>query len=187
MNWTIFHTFSYTVQKKINFGVLSSLGRAICGISRFHCTVTACKSTFCLGCRLGEHIFTVLNYCILISKVHIYCQTIHNDNAIDLFQHLVELKKPYYKQNIILMHHALWQERLMHFSFHMNNCKMFTKLIFCSNKCGTLLIRVCINDKYLDYIPYFINKRVLVRTDFNILLHRSFALYFNYILFSCVC
>ncbi len=39
-----------------------------------------------------DHIFIVLNYCILIAKFHIYCQWIHNNNAINLFQYLIELK-----------------------------------------------------------------------------------------------
>ncbi len=30
-------------------------------------------------------IFTVLNFCILIAKYHIYCQRIHNENGIKLF------------------------------------------------------------------------------------------------------
>ncbi len=37
-------------------------------------------------------IFTVLNFCILIAKYHIYCQRIHNENGINFFQYLIELK-----------------------------------------------------------------------------------------------
>jgi len=37
-------------------------------------------------------IFTVLNFCILLAKYHIYNQRIHNGNAIDFFQYLIELK-----------------------------------------------------------------------------------------------
>ncbi len=35
-----------------------------------------------------QDIFTILNYCIIIANFHNYCQQIHNNNAIDLFQYL---------------------------------------------------------------------------------------------------
>ncbi len=44
------------------------------------------------GFQIERDIFSVLNYCILIAKFHIYCQRIHNNNAINLFQYLIELK-----------------------------------------------------------------------------------------------
>ncbi len=37
-------------------------------------------------------IFTVLNFCILIAKYHIYCQRFHNENRIKKNQYLIELK-----------------------------------------------------------------------------------------------
>ncbi len=42
--------------------------------------------------QIEGDIFSVLNYCILIAKLHIYCERIHNNNAINLFQYLIELK-----------------------------------------------------------------------------------------------
>ncbi len=45
------------------------------------------------GFQIEGYIFSVLNYCILIDKFHIYCQQIHNNNAINLFQYLIELNK----------------------------------------------------------------------------------------------
>ncbi len=38
-------------------------------------------------------IFSVLNYCILLDKFHIYCQQIHNNNSMNLFQYLIKFKK----------------------------------------------------------------------------------------------
>ncbi len=38
------------------------------------------------GFQIEGDIFSFLNYCILIAKFHIYCQPIHNNNAINLFQ-----------------------------------------------------------------------------------------------------
>ncbi len=46
-------------------------------------------------------IFSVLNYCILLAKFHIYCQRIHNNNAINLFQYSIELKKKLKIENYI--------------------------------------------------------------------------------------
>ncbi len=36
------------------------------------------------------HIFTVLNFCALMTKHHIYCHRIHNENALNYF--LAKLK-----------------------------------------------------------------------------------------------
>ncbi len=44
------------------------------------------------GFQTEEDIFTVLNFCILIAKYHIYCQRIHNENGINFFQYFIELK-----------------------------------------------------------------------------------------------
>ncbi len=44
------------------------------------------------GFQTEGDILSVLNYCILIAKFHIYCQWINNNNAINLFQYLIELK-----------------------------------------------------------------------------------------------
>ncbi len=44
------------------------------------------------GFQIEGDIFNVLNYCIILAKFHIYCQRIHNNNAINLFQYLIELK-----------------------------------------------------------------------------------------------
>ncbi len=41
------------------------------------------------GFRTKGDIFTVLHFCILIAKYHIYC---HNENGINSFQYLIELK-----------------------------------------------------------------------------------------------
>ncbi len=46
----------------------------------------------CKYCHDIFDIFNVLIYCILLAKFHIYCHRIHNNNAINLFQHLIELK-----------------------------------------------------------------------------------------------
>ncbi len=45
------------------------------------------------GFKIEGDIFNVLNYFILLAKLHIYCHRIHNNNAINLFQDLKELKK----------------------------------------------------------------------------------------------
>ncbi len=44
------------------------------------------------GFHIEGDIISFLNYCIVIAKFHIYCQRIHNNNAINLFQYLIELK-----------------------------------------------------------------------------------------------
>ncbi len=63
--------------------------------------------------------FNVINYCLLIAKFHIDCQSIHNKNAIDLFQYLIEfkhkLKIEYY---IIFVHQTLLQQSLKKFNFY---------------------------------------------------------------------
>ncbi len=50
------------------------------------------------GFQIEGDIFSVLNYCILIAKVHIYC---HNNNAINLFLYLIELKNKLKIENYI--------------------------------------------------------------------------------------
>ncbi len=40
------------------------------------------------GFQTEPDIFTVLNFCILIAKYHIYCQRIHNENGINFFNTL---------------------------------------------------------------------------------------------------
>ncbi len=50
----------------------------------------------------GFRYFSVLNsYCILIAKFHIYCQRIDNNNAINIFQYLIELKNKLKIENYI--------------------------------------------------------------------------------------
>ncbi len=44
------------------------------------------------GFQTEGDIFTVLNFCILIAKYHIYCRRIYNENRIILVQYLIELK-----------------------------------------------------------------------------------------------
>ncbi len=44
------------------------------------------------GFQIEGDIFNVLNYCILLAKFHMYCQRIHNNNAINLFLYLIQLK-----------------------------------------------------------------------------------------------
>ena len=44
------------------------------------------------GFPIEGDIFEVLNYCILVAKFYIYRQRLFNDNDIDLFSFLVELK-----------------------------------------------------------------------------------------------
>ncbi len=44
------------------------------------------------GFQIEGDIFSVLNYCILIAKFHIYYQRIHDNNANNLFQYLMELQ-----------------------------------------------------------------------------------------------
>ncbi len=44
------------------------------------------------GFQTSGDIFTVLNFCILIAKYHIYCQRIHIENSINFFQYVIELK-----------------------------------------------------------------------------------------------
>ncbi len=51
--------------------------------------------------QIEGYIFSVLNYCILIAKFYIFCQQIHNNNAINLFQSLIELKKQAKIENYI--------------------------------------------------------------------------------------
>ncbi len=53
------------------------------------------------GFQIEGDIFNVLNYCILIAKFHIYYQWIHNNNAISLFQYLIELKNKLKIENYI--------------------------------------------------------------------------------------
>ncbi len=53
------------------------------------------------GFQIEGDIFSVLNYCIFIAKFHIYCQWIHNNNAINLFQYLIELKNKLKIENYI--------------------------------------------------------------------------------------
>jgi hypothetical protein len=50
------------------------------------------EESILFGFQAGGEISTVLNYCILIAKYHIYCQRIHNDNNVDFFRYLFELK-----------------------------------------------------------------------------------------------
>ncbi len=45
------------------------------------------------GFQIEGDILSVLNYCIFIAKFHIYCQQIDNNNAINPFQYLIEIKK----------------------------------------------------------------------------------------------
>ncbi len=59
------------------------------------------KTQDVFGFQIGGDIFSVLNYCILIAKFHIYCQRIHNNNAINLFQYLIELKNKLKIENYI--------------------------------------------------------------------------------------
>jgi hypothetical protein len=60
--------------------------------------------------------FTVLNYCILLAKYHIYCQRIHNDNAVDLFQYLIELKnKLNIERNICTSNNSVDKFQLFNF------------------------------------------------------------------------
>ncbi len=40
----------------------------------------------------GGHIHSSELLYILIAKYHIYCQRIHNENGINFFQYLIELK-----------------------------------------------------------------------------------------------
>ena len=44
------------------------------------------------GFKSRGGIHSVLNYCILMAKYHIYVKRIHHDNAVDLSQYLVFLK-----------------------------------------------------------------------------------------------
>ncbi len=44
------------------------------------------------GFQTQGDIFTVLNFCILISKYHIYCQRTHKENGINFCYSLIELK-----------------------------------------------------------------------------------------------
>ena len=44
------------------------------------------------GFQEKDVIFDTLNYCIIIAKYHIYCKRLHNDNNVDFYQYLIELK-----------------------------------------------------------------------------------------------
>ena len=50
------------------------------------------EESFLFGFQTKGEIFTVLNYCLLIAKHHIYYNRIHNDNNVNFFQYLVYLK-----------------------------------------------------------------------------------------------
>ncbi len=66
------------------------------------------------GLQIEGDIFSALNYCILIAKFHIYCQRIHNNNAINLFQYLLELKNKLKIENYICGSNSIGQfEKLL--------------------------------------------------------------------------
>ncbi len=44
------------------------------------------------GFQIEGDIFNVLNYCTLKAKFNIYCPRIYNNNTINRFQYLIELK-----------------------------------------------------------------------------------------------
>jgi hypothetical protein len=62
------------------------------GDLQIHGQCEGLEESILFGFQTEGGIFAVLNYCILIAKYHIYCQRIHNANAIDFFQFLCELK-----------------------------------------------------------------------------------------------
>ncbi len=62
------------------------------------------------GFQIEGDIFSVLSYCILIAKLHIYCQRIHNYNAINLFQYLIELKKQAKNRKLYLCTQLLYRK-----------------------------------------------------------------------------
>jgi hypothetical protein len=50
------------------------------------------EESILFGFQIEGGPFTALNYCILLAKHYLYCQKIHNANAIDFYQYLVKLK-----------------------------------------------------------------------------------------------
>ncbi len=96
-----FHTFSYSVQKKINFGGLFFTWWNNLGDIQIPLHSESLKEFILFGFHIEGNIFSVLNYCIRIAKFHIYCQWIHNNNAINLFQNLIELKNKLKIENYI--------------------------------------------------------------------------------------
>ena len=44
------------------------------------------------GFQEKDAIFDTLNYCIIVAKYHINCKRLHDDNNVDFYQYLIELK-----------------------------------------------------------------------------------------------
>ncbi len=91
-NQITFHTFSYSVQKKINFGGLFFTWWNNLGDIQIPLHSESLEVYILFGFQIEGDIFNVLNYCILLAKFHIYFQRIHNNTVINLLQYLIELK-----------------------------------------------------------------------------------------------
>ena len=76
------------------------------------------EESILFGFQVEGDIFNVLNFCILLAKYYIYKQRIHNDNLIDFYQYLVQLKYKLKLEQTICTHN------------NNNNQNEFEKYIF---------------------------------------------------------